>query len=190
VLYVVDPGPAESIGDAAWVIEARNAGRIKALVYQGVLTGALAGAADVVLPGAAWVEKDGCFTNDQGMVQAASKAIVTPGEAVEDWQILTSVGAALGLPFAYESAAAVRVDLAAALADEAAYATLGVQTFNRPVSAETWLQASNPSERWKWDVMYQDLPPVKGHNVQMEHAAKPSVIPLRLVTEELDRASD
>jgi NADH-quinone oxidoreductase subunit G len=190
VLYVVDPGPAESIGDAAWVVEARNAGRIKALVYQGVLTGALAGAADVVLPGAAWVEKDGCFTNDQGMVQAASKAIVTPGEAVEDWQILTSVGAALGLPFAYESAAAVRVDLAAALADEAAYATLGVQTFNRPVSAETWLQASNPSERWKWDVMYQDLPPVKGHNVQMEHAAKPSVIPLRLVTEELDRASD
>ena len=50
-------------------------------------------------------------------------------------------------------------------------------------NAATWLQASNPSERWKWDVMYQDLPPVKGHNVQMEHAAKPSVIPLRLVTD-------
>jgi predicted molibdopterin-dependent oxidoreductase YjgC len=117
------------------------------------------------------------------MVQAASKALVTPGEAVEDWQILTSVAAALGLPFAYQSPAAVRVDLAAALASQPVYAGLGAQTFNRPVSAETWLQASNPSERWKWDVMYQDLPPVKGHNVQMEHAAKPSVIPLRLVTE-------
>ena len=23
-------------------------------------------------------------------------------------------------------------------------------------------------ERWKWDTMFQDLPPVKGHNVQME----------------------
>ena len=34
--------------------------------------------------------------------------------------------------------------------------------------ARSWLQASNPSERWKWDFMYQDLPPVKGHNVQME----------------------
>ena len=33
---------------------------------------------------------------------------------------------------------------------------------------ESWLQASNPSERWKWDFLYQDLPPVKGHNVQME----------------------
>ena len=190
VLYVVDPGPAESLGDVAWVLEARAAGKIKALVYQGVLTGAMASAADVVLPGAAWVEKDGCFTNDQGMLQAASKAIVTPGEAVEDWQILTSVAAALGLPFTYESSAAVRVDLAQALAGQPVYETLGAQTFQRPVSAATWLQASNPSERWKWDVMYQDLPPVKGHNVQMEHAAKPSVIPLRLVTDELGRASD
>ena len=25
-------------------------------------------------------------------------------------------------------------------------------------------------ERWKWNTMFQDLPPVKGHNVQMEAA--------------------
>ncbi len=56
-------------------LEAKAAGKIKALVYQGVLTGAMAAAADVVLPGAAWVEKDGCFTNDQGMLQAASRAL-------------------------------------------------------------------------------------------------------------------
>jgi hypothetical protein len=29
------------------------------------------------------------------------------------------------------------------------------------VGAKNWLQASNPSERWKWDVMFQDLAPVK-----------------------------
>ena len=38
---------------------------------------------------------------------------------------------------------------------------LATITFARPVSARTWLQTSNPSERWKWDFMYQDLPPVK-----------------------------
>ena len=42
--------------------------------------------------------------------------------------------------------------------------------FARPVSAKHWLQASNPSERWKWDVMFQDLPPVKG-------AVDPSAVP-------------
>ena len=42
-----------------------------------------------------------------------------------------------------------------------AYASLASITFARPVPASTWLQTSNPSERWKWDFMYQDLPPVK-----------------------------
>jgi hypothetical protein len=35
-------------------------------------------------------------------------------------------------------------------------------TFPKPLAARTWLQSSNPSERWKWDHMFQDLPPVKG----------------------------
>ena len=51
--------------------------------------------------------------------------------------------------------------------------------FARAVSARNWLQASNPSERWKWDFMYQDLPPVKGHNVQMEGLQ--NLIPLKPV---------
>jgi len=34
--------------------------------------------------------------------------------------------------------------------------------FSRPVPMRTWLQMSNPSERWKWDFLFQDLPPVKG----------------------------
>ena len=42
----------------------------------------LAAAADIVLPGAAWVEKDAIYTNDQGRVQAASRAIAPPGEAL------------------------------------------------------------------------------------------------------------
>ena len=67
---------------------------------------------------------------------------------------------------------------------------LGDQTFNRALSLQHWLQASNPMERWKWNTMFQDLPPVKGHNVQMEQMSQPTVIPLRLVTEEISRASE
>jgi hypothetical protein len=62
------------------------------------------------------------------------------------------------------------------------YADASKMAFARPVSASNWLQASNPSERWKWDFLYQDLPPVKGHNVQMEGGgASPSFIPLKPV---------
>jgi predicted molibdopterin-dependent oxidoreductase YjgC len=187
VVYVVDPGPDGSIGDVTWLIEARRSGTLAALVYQGVLATELAKAADVVLPGAAWVEKDATYTNDQGVVQAASKVLNPPGEAVDDWQILTSVAASLGLPFTYTSAQEVRADMATAMADVPGYAGLSGIIFNRPLPLQHWLQASNPMERWKWNVMFQDLPPVKGHNVQMEGAPVPSVIPLRLVNEEISR---
>jgi NADH-quinone oxidoreductase subunit G len=190
VLYVVDPGPDGSMGATQWIADARRTGRLPVLIYQGVLATALAKAADVVLPGAAWVEKDATYTNDQGRVQAVSRAINPPGEAVDDWQILTSVAASLGLPFTYTSSQQVRQDVAAALADRPAYAELTSQAFNLPMSTEHWLKSSNPMERWKWDAMFQDLPPVKGHNVQTETMPQPTVIPLRLVTEEISRASD
>ena len=188
-LYVIDPGP-DTLGDVAWIADARRKGLLPILIVQGVVATALTAAADIVLPGAAFAEKDAIYTNDQGCVQAASRAIAPPGEALEDWQILTSLGAALGLPFAYKSSAEVRTELAAALAGTPGYQELAGQVFNRPLPLKHWLQASNPMERWKWNVMFQDLPPIKGHNVQMESAPQPSAIPLRLVTEQVPRASD
>ena len=136
----------------------------------------LAQAADVVLPGAAFVEKDAVFTNADNRVQAASRAIAPPGDAREDWQILVGIARALGLSLPYQSSGDVRRAIAAAHPD-GIYASVDQIVFTRPVAASHWLQASNPSERWKWDFMYQDLPPVKGHNVQTEglRAARHSV---------------
>ncbi|HYU78818.1 MAG TPA: molybdopterin-dependent oxidoreductase, partial [Vicinamibacterales bacterium] len=190
VVYIVDPGPDGSLGDVTWLIEAKRNGTIPVVIYQGVLATELAGVADVVLPGAAWVEKDATYTNENGMLQAASRVLNPPGEAVDDWQILTSVAAALGLPFTYTSSQQVRVDIALAMANVPSYAELAGQVFNRPLPLRHWLQASNPMERWKWNLMFQDAPPVKGHNVQMEGTPAPSVISLRLVNEEISRTSD
>ena len=189
VLYIVDPGPDGSLGDISWVLEARRTGRLASVIYEGVLSTELAQIADVVLPGTSWVEKNATYTNDQGHVQAASKVIPAPGEAVEDWQILTSVAASLGLPFTYRSAQDVRVEMARALAGTPLGA-LADRSFNRPMPLRHWLEASNPMERWKWNAMFQDLPPVKGHNVQMESAPQQAVIPLKLVTEEISRATE
>ncbi|HEY6507062.1 MAG TPA: molybdopterin-dependent oxidoreductase [Vicinamibacterales bacterium] len=178
VLYVLTPGPDGSLGDTSWIVEARRAGTLPTLIVQGVVMNELAAAADIVLPGAAFVEKDALFTNDQGRVQASSRAIAPPGEAREDWLILADAARSLGLKLAYRSSADVRRAIAAALPG-GPYAAAEHMAFARPVSAKHWLQASNPSERWKWDFMYQDLPPVKGHNVQMEGLQ--NLIPLKPV---------
>jgi NADH-quinone oxidoreductase subunit G len=180
-VYVIDPGPQGSIGDVSWLIEARRSGRLPLLIVQGVEMTPLAAAADFVLPGAAYVEKDAIYANEQGRVQAASAAVVPPGEAREDWQILVNVAKSLGLALPFTSANDVRSAIAAAMPGSA-YAEANRMVFTRPIGARNWLQASNPSERWKWDFMFQDLPPVKGHSVQTEQGLVDNrVIPLKPV---------
>ena len=66
----------------------------------------------------------------------------------------------MGVSFGYASAAGIRADIAARHTGHGIDG-IGVLTFGRPIEARHWLEASNPSERWKWDFMYQDLPPVK-----------------------------
>jgi NADH-quinone oxidoreductase subunit G len=180
-LYVIDSGPEGSLGDVSWIVAARQNGSLPLLIVQGVLLTPLAEAADFVLPGAAYVEKDAIYTNQTGHVQAASRAAAPPGDALDDWQILVNVGRALGLTLPYDSSDDVRRAVAAA-GPGTPYANADQLAFSRAVPARNWLQASNPSERWKWDFMYQDLPPVKGHNVQMEGvSAQAAFIPLKPV---------
>jgi NADH-quinone oxidoreductase subunit G len=161
VLYVFDPGPDQSVGETEWIATARQAGKIRTLIVQGALRTPLAEAADIVLPGSAWVEKDASYTNMTGHVQASSRVITPPGDAGEDWQILMKLGLVFGVNISYRSGAAVREAIASSLSHIPAYASLVSMAFARPVAAHDWLHASNPSERWKWDFMFQDLPPIK-----------------------------
>ena len=68
--------------------------------------------ADVVLPAAAFAEKDGTFTNTERRVQLLRKAVEAPGEARPDWQIVCDVSTALGHPMTYPNAAAIMEEIA------------------------------------------------------------------------------
>ena len=160
-VYVFDAGPVGSLGDVSWLVEARKSGAIKVLAVQGILLTELARAADFVLPGASYLEKDACYTNDKGMVQAAAQAVTPPGDAMEDWQVLVNVAVSLGVGLSYTSSAHIRADIAAGMPGRPGYADISRIAFARPAVARTWLQTSNPSERWKWDTLFKDLPPVK-----------------------------
>ena len=180
-LYVFDPGPDRSIGDTSWIVDARTSGKLPLLIVQGVLLNDLARAADFVLPGASYVEKEATYTNGQGRLQGASRAIDPPGEAMEDWQVLVNLGMALGVPFDYADAADVRQEIAKLMSGTAGLEGIAAYSFARPMAAKHWLQASNPSERWKWDFMFQDLPPVKGTVDLSSVPLPPGAIPLRKV---------
>ena len=180
-LYVFDPGPEGSLGDVKWILEARTRGGLGLLVVQGALMTELARAADFVLPGASYVEKEASYTNQQGRLQGTARAMAPPGDAMEDWQIVVNLAVALGVSFDYASSGHVRADIAARMPNVPALEGLTMLSFSRPMEARHWLQASNPSERWKWDFLYQDLPPVKGELDPTALPLPPGAIPLRTV---------
>lgn len=66
------------------------------VIYQGHHGDRGAARADVVLPGAAWCEKEAIFVNSEGRVQYGSRAVFPPGDAREDWAIIRALSAKLG----------------------------------------------------------------------------------------------
>jgi NADH-quinone oxidoreductase subunit G len=62
-------------------------------------------AADIILPAAAYSEKDGTYVNTEGRVQFAEKAVFAPGDAREDWTILRALADALGVSVGFDSLA-------------------------------------------------------------------------------------
>ena len=61
------------------------------IIYQGSHGDKGAEIADIILPGSAYTEQDGYFTNLEGEIQKAYKASYPPGDAKEDWQIINEL---------------------------------------------------------------------------------------------------
>ena len=63
----------------------------KFIVYQGSHGDKGAEIADIILPGAAYTEKNGLFINLEGKLQTAYKASYPPGDTREDWIIFKDI---------------------------------------------------------------------------------------------------
>ena len=77
------------------------------LVVQEIFMTATAQMADVVLPAAAWAEKDGSYTSMERRVQWIDQAVSPVGEAKEGLWIINEIGKRMGLELGGSSAAEV-----------------------------------------------------------------------------------
>jgi NADH-quinone oxidoreductase subunit G len=118
------PGPGGR--DVAGILEGCRSGAIEVLylvgadetdlsntgsafvIYQGHHGDRGAARADVVLPGAAYTEKDATYVNTEGRVQLGRKAAFPPGDAREDWTILRALSGALGRRLPFDSLSELR----------------------------------------------------------------------------------
>ncbi len=72
-------------------------------------------AADIILPAAAYTEKNGTYVNLEGRVQRSNKAVYAPGDAREDWSILRALSDVLGHKLPFDDFAACRAAMVAEL---------------------------------------------------------------------------
>ena len=105
--------------DALWLLNADgfDPARIPAstfVIYQGHHGDAMASRADVILPGAAYTEKDATWVNTEGRAQRGRLAIFPPGEAREDWRIIRAFSEGIGKVLPYDDTHAIRARLAQA----------------------------------------------------------------------------
>jgi len=86
--------------------------KVEFLVAQDIFLSETAWLADVVLPAAAFAEKDGTFTNTERRVQRVRQAIQPPGQAKPDWQIISTLAAKMGKPFGYQNTSQIMDEIA------------------------------------------------------------------------------
>jgi predicted molibdopterin-dependent oxidoreductase YjgC len=82
------------------------------LVVQDIFPTETAVIADVILPAAAFAEKDGTFTNTERRVQRVRKAVEPPGEAKPDWEIITLLAEKMGGRFGYKNPEQIMEEIA------------------------------------------------------------------------------
>ncbi|MEV5409382.1 molybdopterin-dependent oxidoreductase [Thermopolyspora sp. NPDC052614] len=101
--YVIGENPVQSEADSLHTIKRMS--MLDHLVVQDIFLTKTAQMADVVLPAAAaWCESEGTFTNSERRVQRVRKALVPPGEARDDIEILCEIARRLGHDWHYPTA--------------------------------------------------------------------------------------
>ncbi len=109
-LYVLGENPVMSDPDSSHVAKALQ--KADLLVVQDIFLNETARMADVVLPGAAFAEKDGTFTNTERRVQLLRQAVEPVGDARQDWWIIQEISNRFGLPMNFASPKEIMEEIA------------------------------------------------------------------------------
>ena len=108
-MFVVGENPIMS---EPYTVQTRRAlQQLEFLVVQDIFPTETAVLADVILPAAAFAEKDGTYTSTERRVQRLHKAVEPPGEAKPDWEIISLLASKMGYPFDYQSTAEINEEM-------------------------------------------------------------------------------
>ncbi|MBF8435658.1 formate dehydrogenase subunit alpha [Halanaerobiaceae bacterium Z-7014] len=91
--------------------------------------------ADLILPAAISLEKEGTFTNTERRIQKLSQAMNKPGKVKADWEIIAAMSKALGYPLNYNAPENIMDEIASVtpLYRGVSYRKLGLEGIQWPI---------------------------------------------------------
>ena len=93
-LYIMGADPVVTFPNNSEIITALKS--LYLLIVQDIDLTETAKFAHVILPASSWAEKDGTYTNAEGVTQRVSKVIDPTGQSLPDWQILKNLAQTMG----------------------------------------------------------------------------------------------
>jgi len=93
-LYIMGADPVVTFHDNSKIITALKS--LNLLIVQDIALTETAKLAHVLLPASSWAEKDGTYTNAEGITQRVCKVIEPTGQSLPDWQIINNLALTMG----------------------------------------------------------------------------------------------
>jgi formate dehydrogenase alpha subunit len=112
-IYIMGENPLRSLPQPDRLL--KSLGKLEFIVAQDILLSETVNIADVVLPGAAFSEKAGSFTNMEGKIQCFSPALLPPKNAKSDIEILGLIAEKMGVPEYKSSHEDIRKEISSTL---------------------------------------------------------------------------
>jgi predicted molibdopterin-dependent oxidoreductase YjgC len=110
-LYIMGEDPVVTFPDSSEII--RRLKSLDLLIVQDIALTETAKLAHVILPASSWAEKEGTFTNAEGVAQRLRKAVETTVQSLPDWQIIRNLSLAMGKDIGIRDIEGVMKDMSA-----------------------------------------------------------------------------
>jgi NADH-quinone oxidoreductase subunit G len=115
-LYIMGEDPVSAFPYNSKII--RTLKSLELLIVQDIAMTETAKHAHVVLPASSWAEKDGTFTNAEGVTQKLRKVVETTGQSMPDWQIMRNLSLSMGFDISVRNLAEVSSEIKDMVRDE------------------------------------------------------------------------
>jgi len=150
-LYIVGEDPVVNFPNSSKIV-----GRLKELnllIVQDIALTETAKLAHVVLPASRWAEKDGSFTNAEGLMQQLHKVVNTTGQSLPDWQIIKNLSQTMGRDIGIKHLADISEEIYAHFASLQSSLSPEKRSFN-PVS---YIPGEKPDAEYPLSMVVRDM---------------------------------